>query len=949
MDQSHKQRIESIFEQALQQPESQRPDFVRKRCGDNDALRQEILSLISHSESVDSFLERPATGDRPQEPDIPDRIGNYRILEQLGEGGFGVVYLAEQTQPVRRRVALKVIKLGMDTRQVLARFERERQALALMDHPGVARVLDAGTSPQGRPYFVMEHVAGLAITDYCDRHRVSPKERLCLFMQVCRATQHAHQKGIIHRDIKPSNVLVGIEDDRPVPKIIDFGVAKATEQRLTERTLFTEQGQMIGTPEYMSPEQAEMSSLDVDTRTDIYALGVLLYELMIGHLPFEPSTLRAGTLADVQRIIREQEPPRPSMRLSRLGPGQSEVAERRQVDHTALLKLLEGDLDWIIMKALEKDRTRRYSTASEFEDDIRRYLGNEPVVARPPSTVYRASKFLRRHRIGVTMVSATFIGLVIFAFTTMRLYTRAEDQRDLARVAERQARTVNTFLQDMLTQADPQFSGPDTPIKDIVDYSAAKVDEQFEDDPVARGEVHAVLGWTYFMLGEYGPAGRHTAAAATAKAEHYGADHRETIDEWNRHAQVLMWGSRLEEADTLTTRMLTTTQRVCGPHALPTYFAVSNRALWLHWMSRLDEAVVLFEESLAGLKPLMHPDHDDAEDATSHYWVTLNNYALVLADIGRYREAIDSLQELVDRNTRLHGPDHPTVLTDMINLASNLSTINDFGRATKMFKDVLERGRLTWGEDHPKFLATRLNYAHALTVQGNKQEAATITKEVYTDCIRIYGPDHYETVLPLNNLCIALTDLKQYDEAERHARTLVDICERTRGDDDRATWQAHDTLGNVLAHKKNYDQAEVHIRRSYDLFREHWGPDHTATIVVQNNLARLLQDTGRLQEAVVLLKDAVARYHTAVPEDEATITTLRWNYGRALQDAGQFHEAERVLLYVLATWTTAHGSGSDNETRVLQRLVTLYEAWNKPDQARQYQQRLPATDGTTSQ
>ncbi|MEE9234307.1 MAG: protein kinase [Candidatus Acidoferrales bacterium] len=333
---------------------------------------------------------------------MPERIGPYRILEQLGEGGMGMVYLAQQEQPFRRRVALKIIKLGMDTREVIARFESERQALALMNHPHIARVFDAGTTEQGRPYFVMEHVAGISITKYCDQHRLSIQERLQLFTQVCQAIHHAHQKSIIHRDIKASNVLVAVEEGKPVPKVIDFGVAKATNQRLTDKTLYTQLGSSIGTPEYMSPEQAESSGLDVDKTTDIYSLGVLLYELLVGVFPFNLLMTRFDVML---RTIRDKEPPKLTIRLSSLGEKASEIAERRHTDIRSLSRKLRGELDWITQKAMEKDRTRRYQAASELAADIGRYLKNEPVLADPPSVVYQLRKFLVRHRTALAPVA----------------------------------------------------------------------------------------------------------------------------------------------------------------------------------------------------------------------------------------------------------------------------------------------------------------------------------------------------------------------------------------------------------------------------------------------------------------------------------------------------------------------------------------------------------------
>jgi eukaryotic-like serine/threonine-protein kinase len=388
------------------------------KAGDTESVPPEMGDLPPEWK----FLDTP--GGRK----IPKQLGPYRILQLLGEGGMGAVYLADQSEPIRRRVALKVIKLGMDSREIIARFEAERQALALMGHPSIARVLDAGSTPDGRPYFAMEYVPGEPITQYSDRHRLTNRERLELFTQVCDAVAHAHQKAIIHRDLKPSNVLVMVQDGKPIPKIIDFGVAKAINQRLSEKTLFTELGQLIGTPEYMSPEQAEMGSLDIDTRTDIYSLGVLLYELLIGELPFSSDELRQGGFAEIQRLIREKDPPKPSTRLSGAGE-RSKAAEKRRADLVKLLRELRGDLDWIAMKALEKDRTRRYGTAGELAADVGRHLNDEPVLARPPSAGYRLQKFLRKNRGPVAAVAVVLLALAAGLVATSVLYIRAETER----------------------------------------------------------------------------------------------------------------------------------------------------------------------------------------------------------------------------------------------------------------------------------------------------------------------------------------------------------------------------------------------------------------------------------------------------------------------------------------------------------------------------------------
>src|SRR5262245_60255740 len=388
-----------------------RAAFLDDACRDDTALRARVEQLLVADGCAGDFLhDRSDTTTVDLVSEKPgDRIGRYRLIERIGRGGGGVVYLAEQEEPVRRRVALKILKLGMDTKSVIARFEAERQALAMMDHPNIAKVLDAGATDTGRPYFVMELVRGVRITEYCDENNLCTRERLDLFIKVCQAIQHAHQKGVIHRDIKPSNILVTINDDVPVPKVIDFGIAKATEQRLTEKTLFTEFRSFIGTPAYMSPEQAVMTSLDIDTRSDIYALGVLLYELLTGQTPFDPKELLAAGFDEMRRTLREREPMRPSTRLSTMAHRElTAAAKHRSVDASKLSHLLRGDLDWIVMKALEKDRTRRYETANALAADLKRHLNNEAIVARPPSTAYRLQKAIRRNKLAFAAVSAVF-------------------------------------------------------------------------------------------------------------------------------------------------------------------------------------------------------------------------------------------------------------------------------------------------------------------------------------------------------------------------------------------------------------------------------------------------------------------------------------------------------------------------------------------------------------
>lgn len=825
-----------------------------------------------------------------------ERIGPYVLHEVLGEGGMGTVYRALQTEPVSREVALKIIKPGMDTREVVARFQAERQALALMNHSGIATVFDAGETTAARPYFVMELVRGVAIDEYCDTHKLDTGERVAIAAAVCDAVHHAHQKGVIHRDLKPSNILVTVDDSGPVPKVIDFGIAKAVAAGTGSDGLVTTMGQMLGTPAYMSPEQAERSGLDVDTRTDVYSLGVILYELLSGTLPFDSATLKRPDFI-VQFLIREREVPTPSVRLGDLANTQDTVARNRRTDVRSLRRELRGDLDWIVMKAMEKDRTRRYAAASELAADLRRYLRGEPVLARPPSTGYRLRKLARRHKGALAAGVALLTSLALGATVSTIGFLRAEENAAEAAAEAARAEAVNAFLTQMLRAADPvSGDGPETTVREVLDAASAEVDDgALADQPLVEASVRRAIGGSYMQLGLYEEAEKQFSVASRL-LEEQGGEPALRVEALDELGQVARRQGRLSDAEALYTAALSLADSagfsVDGGEGEELVNGVrSDLALTFQNMDRLDEAAEILEELAASHRRLLPVD--DLDRAT-----TLNNLAMVKSSAGEVDEAIGLFEETLRSLRAAVGPSHLFVAAVMESIGSLHQRAGRYPEADSLRMAAQDMRREIVGERHPHY-HNGLNGLGLLRLEmGDPQAATVLLNEAVALGEELLGPDHPRVANSLHS------------------------------------------LGLVYLETESAGAAEAVFRRALTIRESSLGADHRNTLNARASLAGALLLQGKASEAEAEAGAVITRQRALALDDALLVGAALRIWGGASVELGRFEVAEDALLEAYEMQSAEFGSDHRQTIATVESLVKLYDRWGRDELRSEWQARL---------
>ena len=797
-----------------------------------DRLVFEILGESEEEEdssaavTVNGVLEQPG-----------GQIGRYKLLSVLGEGGMGIVYLAEQKHPIRRKVALKVIKPGMDSKRVIARFEAERQALALLEHPNIAHVYDAGTTEAGQPYFVMEYVKGLPITEHCDHHKLTIEDRLGLFMQVCHAVQHAHQKGIIHRDIKPSNILVSTQDDQAIPKIIDFGVAKAVSQPLTERTLLTEDSQLLGTPEYMSPEQADMATEDIDTRSDVYSLGVLLYVLLTGVLPFDPETLRQGGIDHIRQVLRDTNPKTPSTRLTRLGEEAKKLAESRRTEVATLARRLHKELEWIPLKAMRKERSERYRSASELADDIENYLKGAPLIAGPLSKTYRLKKFVRRNRAPAAGIAAV-LGVLVAGIIVSTILAIGQAR------ARSEAQVIVDFLtNDVLTSADPARAKRwQITLSEVLDGASENLEARFEGKPLVEASIRLTLGKTYLTVGRYDEGEPHIERAHQIRREQLGEEHPDTLSSRASLALLYLRQGRYAEAEPLFREVLNSRMRVLGEKHLDTITSMYWLGVQYWYQGRYDEAQPLFARVFELRRRVLGVDHSET-------LIALHSLASTYSERGFYDKAEPLFDEVLETSKRELGEEHPITLENMRGHVVMWIAQGLFEKAEPIAIKTLQDRRLVLGEEHPDTLESMTDLAVVYGKLGRYEQAELLAHKSLDIQTRVLGEAHWWTLISMHSVAVLYMDQARYEEAESWFKNVLTLRRQVLGEQHPHTLESMNGLAVLYKVQARYDEAEPLLLEAIEGRRLKLGDKHPHTQDSMRNLIALYEAWGKPEKA----------------------------------------------------------------------------------------------------
>jgi eukaryotic-like serine/threonine-protein kinase len=831
-------RVKELFNAALEKDADQREAFLREACGQDESLRAEVESLLAAHFEASGLSEGPffsADFDAP----APESIGPYKLIRKLGEGGMGQVWLAEQVSPLRREVALKLLRAGIFDSGLLKRFQAERQSLAMMDHPAIAKVFDAGSTSSGQPYLVMEYVPGLPITDYCDARKLSIDERLKLFIRICEGVQHAHQKAVIHRDLKPANILVVEVDGKPAPCIIDFGLAKAATPLLDEKTaLLTQAGSFLGTPGYMSPEQTGSSGQDIDTRTDVYSLGVVLYVLLTGFLPFET---KKKSVQEMLQQIREEDPPRPSARISRAKDVSAFNAAARGLEPTQLVSTLQGDLDWIVMKALEKDRNRRYGTPSELAADIGHYLRHEPVLARPASTVYRMQKYVRRHRVGVALT--VFLVLLLAGFTLIQ----ARQLRRITRERNRADR-VTEYMAGMFKVSDPsEARGNTITAREVLDKASNDIDFGLAQDPELQAQMMVLMSRVYVSLGLYSRAETLARQAASVRNRIFGPEHPQTLEAMDALEWALNQQRRAAEAEKLERETLAIRRQVLGNDDSSTARSMAYLAWSIQDQGRYAEAEELARQALAIRRRLLGPEHQDT-------LVSMHDLAVSLEMTGRLDEAEKLERDALEIQRRALGNDHPDTLAFMWHLAFTLRLEGRFPEAEGLLRETLDIRRRVLGNDHPGTASSMSELGLLLIQEGRYEDAEKLLREAVDIDTRILGNDHPQTLHSMERLAGALRREGHYSDAEILQRKVIEILRRVSP---RELPAVLEELGATLAREGRYAEAERWTREAIEKASSILGPNSPEATGSMYDMACIESLSGRRDAALSDLKHAI--------------------------------------------------------------------------------------------